>query len=1855
MINKDIVFPSSQIDSVLPNWIANPDSVVSGIERSLIRNNILTRESYPNENYRNFVNFMTRAAESEERIGFGQDILQSLLDYRDFLSYKQQIVEYTTLATSGNQGTTIINNILDDLDESDPIPDGSQVLLDFSDEVIGLPASEEDEIHLMSGVGFPLKNGVILITNGDESQDEIILYRQREGDVLRGLLRGASATIILPTFRRPGSYIKTEPKNHEDGSKVVNVSTLFLSSILDTIHRTFTYSIDSENVAIEINRATFLSKVKHFFRSKGSKLGIKALFKILFAENDVEVNYPGDRMMIPSNSTWFEPYIMRTVPVPEVFCNPRENYILPDKLIGSTLVQRPYSGTVTDVIIDDMSIQDRVLSSEDLIAKTVVEYAVSYQNEAETQYELYVNKDDIKGDFVINPTTKLTNNVNKPDRTDADDFSPGVDVIVVESTLGFPDQGIIFIDDEAIYYRGITQNEFLNCIRGYIGVDAVHSIGTTVYGPYYVEGRAIDEDGVEHVSRSWPVGLVRGVNVENPGSLHEKEDDVIVNGPGSCPINDPLFCILNEDTVERTFINNDNYVLIDQLKFGPTMAYVEDRTTGLNGIYFNEDFGYFSTSGTPYYKIGDFVKENTGAEISDLIGLDIEIRNQIHIIPKRTNIKENIITEEIIDDIPVREYTFSDKGTDVIGLATDGVRYFSNNSEVIISQGRIVNYNILDKGFGYLNPTLVIQDDFSGTEKTDQGDITVDPLEGLILNVTPTSDYNYNSVPPVRISSGEGAVLKPTLDRYGRIISVSIDEPGKYYNDQPTIKALDPSGVGKGALISVEVSQGEVVGVTIVNPGIDYQTGTVLQVIPVGGGAEVEAVVEFYRFNRYNEVIFSDHWQYDMGNGFLYPDPFTVSPKRTQYGYVCNPNELRDTLEDDGSEHSPILGFAFDGNPIYGPYGYVNNTDDTAGIERQESAYRLIPNRTVIIPGGGGTQSGINPPSPSVYPLGSFIQDYIYDPYGLYPPPGLDGKYVIRTEEESENVIKTDDTDELLEIDSFVGTTPPLPNRLLDENNGKICNTPEYPKELYPDGVYCYFISVESDDVTPAFPYVIGKTFNNRPTSQVIDITSKETINLLPRENLIYSSSLLQESEIIKFDYQTTTRFRVPYLYPNKNDIKLEISDTSSGSVSDVVVQNSISSESRVGDSLFFDNDGSGGTGAEAKVSFVFGVNVDSAEGSIIKDKIVSHRQIVNLFSNVDSDGDVLTVGFTVGILIEFRDSNNNSIIARVIDWDSDTRDLTLGVLTEDLIEVGHTFYDAGTTLLTVKDVVTVDEPKDSDILWLNEESIFLPGDKMLVENGEFRDLDGNGESEYYEDEELLVTELNLNTSYNVSRGYFTGDPLFDIPNDTEVYNLSRYLYTVKTTTPHSLNIGDPVYINNSEFDEVNGLHQVIKVSDDKKEFSIFTRQLYGVESNTITFESSSESITGEISKIRLTSGGVGYKRLPTVPGVANMVIDRAFLDLTNEDGVITDVNVLMPGRRYTNPIVHVFDRTNNGSGAEITVQETYGIITSATLVSGGSGYIEPECIVLDDIGKFLPITENIGRLKGFDVLSPGKGLGGDSTLLPEILIDTRVIVKYTSNSLREFAVGETLYTGILENKTASGVVKDYDSDLQMITFEYYKEPTTTYENKILGNFEVGKLVYNDTGTIGEVVCNGQAKTKIDDDVFAKPKGKFLDDTSKLANGEANPYSVIQDSYRYQWFSYVISSPLQEVNYNTFIDKIIHPSGFNRFSEVRINSSVASPSSVSNLTVSVETIFIDPCDPLPLITSQDSIPIITTDFDGNERVLLVNEELCSNGSKPDPIRLNVGNMIVLSGVTPQSVMGLNGYGMFAVFDPKPLS
>ncbi len=140
---------------------------------------------------------------------------------------------------------------------------------------------------------------------------------------------------------------------------------------------------------------------------------------------------------------------------------------------------------------------------------------------------------------------------------------------------------------------------------------------------------------------------------------------------------------------------------------------------------------------------------------------------------------------------------------------------------------------------------------------------------------------------------------------------------------------------------------------------------------------------------------------------------------------VCNLYDAEGLYAIDSTKHAPLIGFAYDGFPIYGAYGF-KNADGTGEITRIKSGYRLrdITERTEH---ADGTDVDDGPAIGDTYFLGYFREDYEF--------------------------IASDDED------------------VLDEHNGRFCVTPEYP-----EGTYAYFATV-NEDWTSAYPYAVGPTF----------------------------------------------------------------------------------------------------------------------------------------------------------------------------------------------------------------------------------------------------------------------------------------------------------------------------------------------------------------------------------------------------------------------------------------------------------------------------------------------------------------------------------------------------------------------------------------------------------------------------------------------------------------------------------------------------------------------------------------------------------------------------------------------------------
>jgi hypothetical protein len=1118
------------------------------------------------ENYTTFVDFMSTAFEAEERIGFSNDLLQNLDRYRDFDVYQSEIITHTILS----ENITI----------------------------------EQDEITVDDGRGFPENDGVILI------DEEVILYRIREGNVLSGILRGVSGTTKLPSYIKPGEYLDTVARPHQLGSRVENISSLTLSAFVSTIHDTYTSGLVSENINSQINRSTLLQKVKDFFQSKGTKLGIQSLFKILFADLDVDVNYPGDMMIKPSESTFDERLVIRTVPVSPLLCSVDvlERYELPDKLIGQNMRLFSYN-------------------DDEVYARVSCDYVTSYPIESEVQYDITVDKEKVVGDVFVNPSSLLMREVRIPGTTTF--AQRDVDTITVQSTAGFPETGIIIINDEAIRYGSKSFNQFLNCKRGHIGVPGDHAIGEIVYGPYYLESER-EINGLTYKTRSFPTGLVEGVNVVDGGLYYKKTDNIHLDKPGK---DDP------REVALASIKENYNYDLVKQYD-SINMQYVGNYAAGVSGVFFDDDYIYTTSTNLPYYSIGKFSDDNS-------VGATISARNIVHVIPRRHKI--NTVQYKL------------KKGNTRVGFFVDGVSALSCNSPTIITQGKITRFEVVNGGEEYINPTVLISPNNSSAVAV------VD--KGKIVSVEVTTVGNYEFTPSVEISSGDGAVIEPSFDPFGRVTQFRVVDPGQNYIDVPIIQVVDKSGRGRGGQFKANVSGGQITSVDVITQGIDYiASSTYVNVISQGFGAAIAAHVEYYTFDRVKEIENNPVWFFDKGNGFLYENP---NGDRNVFGYSVSPTELRRSLGDDGTKHSPILGWAYDGNPIYGPYGYKNERDDREGILRQRSGYILNVDRKQSIPDNSvDILPGLNPPTTIEYPMGTFVNDYSFK-----------GRVTVAS------APLTDENDEGIQTESYMqmeaefiqdvasfgfNESADVFSGVLDSFNGKLCNTPDFPKELYPEGVYCYFLTVDSFD-NPVFPYIIGESFNSVPMSQRIVVDTTTALNF---GDVTYEPDSFDDTQL-QLDFGKVERYRHPYIGTSANELILEIATIGAGSVSDFHYTSvSQSRDKMVGDITYISKVMTEGSGAVGIVSEMIGERVIKNENNWIQSRIVSHHQILDLKNNSYD-----TFVFVEGSLLR----TTSFAIARVRSYDPFNKILDVQTITPNLIQEGDVFLDNRNVIVTAQ------------------------------------------------------------------------------------------------------------------------------------------------------------------------------------------------------------------------------------------------------------------------------------------------------------------------------------------------------------------------------------------------------------------------------------------------------------------------------------------------------------------------------------------------------------------------------------------
>jgi hypothetical protein len=485
---------------------------------------------------------------------------------------------------------------------------------------------------------------------------------------------------------------------------------------------------------------------------------------------------------------------------------------------------------------------------------------------------------------------------------------------------------------------------------------------------------------------------------------------------------------------------------------------ITDYRSGINTI------GFTISNAAGIQKFATEIK-NTLSEIKVINGGENYKNRKLRVLPSGISTAKDTIYFPGHKFEDGEKIIYSNTGNPLSGLTTEKQYYilkidddFFRLSDAGIGGTTILNYerrkfvslgSTIGSGYHIFNdPEISLEVRYSPVGlDTNQfiGSIDSTPIvKGKITDIyiyEKGSDYgstilNYQKKPSIIIKNGKEAQCKPIIIN-GRIEDVSVQYGGKDYYSTPNLNVIDLSGNGKGAVLKPVIENGKLSDVIVINTGIGYSSkDTKIEITPSGKGAAFDVQVRSLSIN--DNLLF----------GTIHPTNDSIIPSNEivkssynnlQYGISGYFDKIKDEFGDDGSKHSPIIGWAYDGNPIYGSFGYSNPESELGNVKRLSPGYTLNIDKV------------FNRPNSSLFPPGFFIEDYEFTNSGD-----------------------------------------------LDVYNGRFCVTKEFPK-----GTYAYFATTEEDvdgNSVGKYPYFIANRFrskfveDNRSLNQSFDFNNSSLI-----------------------------------------------------------------------------------------------------------------------------------------------------------------------------------------------------------------------------------------------------------------------------------------------------------------------------------------------------------------------------------------------------------------------------------------------------------------------------------------------------------------------------------------------------------------------------------------------------------------------------------------------------------------------------------------------------------------------------------------------------------------------------------------
>tara|TARA_Y100001973_G_scaffold45584_1_gene67876 strand:+ start:2312 stop:15007 length:12696 start_codon:yes stop_codon:yes gene_type:complete len=651
------------------------------------------------------------------------------------------------------------------------------------------------------------------------------------------------------------------------------------------------------------------------------------------------------------------------------------------------------------------------------------------------------------------------------------------------------------------------------------------------------------------------IGSFKGSNVSN--------DEFLIDGQPYWPE------VIGLSTV-RLFRSENDYVsgintigFTNIAKDGIHKFRIKDAKNNLTGVRVIQ-------SGKPYLNRKVFASSSTGISTEkSIVTFNNHGFSNGEIVEYKPHVGLGTTTPQSITGLStLTQYKIIKIDDNNFRVSNVGVGTLFDNSNFI--SGKYVSFK--SKGTGYQlfkYPDIQITVDALYSVSTSEKIVITPVVQGEIIDVSlydkgsgygRTDIINYENKPNIVVKNGTTRPSKnitPSLSVLidnGKITQVNIQDGGDEYHSTPDLKVI---GDGVGAKLRAVVDRDEnsqtflkIIDVVIINGGSNYTfDNTRINVIPRGSNAVFNVSINELHLNNIQSIDSNDDttiaYNAKYSNEKLIASNNGLKYSVVGYSTQIGKSEFGQEFGQTNANHSPIVGWAYDGNPIYGPFGYSDPLDINSSIKILETGYSI--NSTIE------NRSDLN------FPLGFFADDFSYTP--------------------------TSTTD-------------------LDQHNGRFSKTPEYP-----NGVYAYFVGIDTVTQKPKFPYFIGHTYRSIPETL-------DTGNTLSQSFNFNNSKLVRNT----FPYKLSDKFADNDFIVESDELLpqlTKVTAVSQGKVDSLTIIKS-GENYNIGDTVTFDNSGTDGGGISASVSKLDGkpiFNVDTSFESL-NNVIFTHKNqnIVSVF-----------------------------------------------------------------------------------------------------------------------------------------------------------------------------------------------------------------------------------------------------------------------------------------------------------------------------------------------------------------------------------------------------------------------------------------------------------------------------------------------------------------------------------------------------------------------------------------------------------------------------------------------------------------